>query len=279
MTVPAEPPQPIVTAFKDELTGRGYVEGENITYAYLEAGTPIQSFVDQGVDMIVTFTNGQTTEALAATETIPVIGARFTYAVESGYAESLAEPGGNFTGVDIGPLAPQAIELMLEMFPETQKIYIPMQIGYPTAEIGIPQIEPIAEEHGVELLVERFENADGVEAALEALPEDVDAIFTFAGSLTASVPLMVETATERGIPSAGTAGEGLILVYGADSVRNGELAAGLADQVLKGANPGELPIQFGESSIIINLQSADAAGVEIADNFLTRADTIIRAEA
>lgn len=280
--------QPVIEGLKEGMAELGYTEGQNITYlsreitSESELQAAAQAYVSDGVDLIFTVTNGATAAALEATETIPVVAGIVTYAVESGYAESLAQPGGNFTGVDIGPVTVARFELLLEMFPDLQQVYIPMQEGYAPAVIGLEAIRPIAEAAGVELVVEYFTTTEQVPPAIENLPADVDAIFTLPDIFVGSGYLLAwaQKAIERGIPHAHitSANLGPLFSYGANVFANGRQAAHLVDLIFDGAAPGELPVEIGEFYLIINLQTAEAAGLEVGDQFLNRANEIIRGD-
>lgn len=279
--------QPVADGLIAGMSELGYEEGVNITYVYAEITTEAdlqpaaEAFVEQSVDLIFTATNGATEAALAATDTIPVVAGLVMHSVESGYADSLSQPGGNYTAVDIGPVTPRRFQLLIEMFPDIERVYIPVQTDYPPSEFGLAAIIPIAEELGIELVIERFTDPSAVEPAIHNIPEDVDAIFTLpdifvSGDLNA----WSEEAIARHIPHThiNQPQRGPLFTYGSEFYSNGFQSANLVNQILLGANPGELPIEIGEFFLHINLRTAEAAGIEIPDEFLNRANEIIRVE-
>lgn len=277
-----------VEGFIEGMAERNYVEGENVTYVQPEIASEsdlaaaAQVLVEQEVDLIMTVTNGAVEAALSATDSIPIVSGLVMYSVESGYAASLSQPGGNFTAVDIGSVIARRFDLMLEMFPDIQKVYIPMEVGYTTAEFSLDLIRPLAEELGVELVVEEFTARDQVLPAIASLPDDIDAIYTMPDTYVSNqfIPQWAGAAISRGIPHAHVSlyPTGPLIAYGPNMYVNGFQAARLADQILQGANPGELPIEIGEFYLVINLQTAEAAGLEVPDNILERANEIIRSE-
>lgn len=277
-----------IEGFQAGMVERGYTDGQNISYIN-EVGTnreeqaaAAERLVGANPDLIVALTNATIDPVLADTDTIPVVGMLVNFPVESGYADSLAQPGGNFTGVDNGPVTLRAFQLLKEMFPDIQKVYVPIEDGYIVAEAGLELIQPLAEELGVELEVARLSSVDEVAPAIEGLGDDIDAIFSMPGVIARGEILATwtEGAIARQIPHIYVGSNvGPVFNYGPDSYRQGQQIANLVDQILKGANPGDIPIEVGEVYLTINLPTAEAAGLEIPDRFLNQADQIIREEA
>ncbi len=276
--------QPAVDGFIDGMTELGYTEGENITYIYAEEGAELAdtatSYVEQDVDLILSVTSTATLVATDTTDTIPIVAAIIPYSVELGLAESLAEPGRNYTGVDIGPVTLQRFQLLIEMFPDVEQVYIPSRAVDATTQVDLQLLRPLAEDLGVELVVEEFTSGEEVESAIDTLPEGIDAIFTPNDVVVASRLLAnwSQKAIELGIPHthASRAHLGPIFTFGPNLYANGFQASNLVHQVLEGTPVGEVPIQIGEFYLTINLQTAEAANLEISDDFLGRANDIIR---
>jgi len=285
-------PSPVLQMVVDGVVARmkelGYVEGQNIKYVSItitsevpdEILKEVKTFIAQGVDVIVPMTNGVTEASLAATDTIPIVSPFVLYTVELGYADSLTHPGGNFTAVEIGPIIPRRLEFLLEMFPNTKRVYVPYQKGYVTAETSLKVLRPIADKLGVKLVEQGFSTEAEARVGLSSIPDNIDAIFLVPDILVGVVLLsdVDKIAIEHKIPASHLTqpDAGQLFTYGPDLYLNGVQGARLIDEVLKGGAPGNIPVEIGEFTLVFNLQTAKAIGIEIPDAFLSRADKIIR---
>ena len=141
---------------------------------------------------------------------------------------------------------------------------------------------PIANNYTIDQLVEiitrETRTSEEVMAAIEQIPEEADAIFLLPDSLTGlhntdfvKLPLPIS-----GPNPIDTSRDGLLTSYGMDQILSGKQAARLADQILRGAKPADLPVEMAEFSLAINLQTAETIGLDISDEILLQADIIIR---
>ena len=275
--------QSVVDSFVSGLASLGYKDGENVTYLHPDAITEdqiqatTQSLVAQKPDLIFALTNVSTEASLAATKTIPIV-CLATGIVELHYVKTLASPGGNMTCVDIGPTTARRLQVLLEMFPKLHKLYVPYEQGYVTAENALKDLRAAAAQSNIELVVVPEKTEDDVKAAIQNMPDDVDAVFTLPdpldGPFTSQLSAM---AIQRGIPFSGNGSidQGPLMTYGQDTTANGQLLSHLADQVFKGATVGELPAELGEFTLAINLKTANAAHLQVSDAILQRANQII----
>jgi putative ABC transport system substrate-binding protein len=276
--------QSVVDSFVSGLANMGYKDGQNVTYLHPEPiaegeiQSATQALVAQEPDLIFALTNISTEASLAATKTIPIV-CLATGVVELHYVKTLAAPGGNMTCVDIGPTTSRRLQVLLEMFPNLHKVYVPDEEGYITAENALKDLRAAAGQSGIELVVVPEKTDDDVKAAIQNMPADIDAIFTLPDPLDGPfTPQFSELAIQRGIPFSGNGSveQGPIMTYGQDTVANGQLLSHLADQVFKGATVGDLPVELGEFTLAVNLKTANAAHLEISDAILQRANQIVR---
>jgi putative ABC transport system substrate-binding protein len=287
----------ITDIFQAKMTELGYVEGTNITYdvrtmdfdmAGYQAAT--QDFVKEGVDLILCFPTEASQEAQKATQgtNIPVV---FTFAFTegTGLVDSVTAPGGNVTGVRYpGPdLALKRFEVMMQMAPQTKRVWIPYQMGYPVVEPQMEAIRPVAQAAGVTLIEFPANNAAELQAELDARAgrEDVgiDAILFLSEPLAVTpepFEVMAKFAYEHKIPIGGAmmVSGGYSSIFGivGDIVSSGNEAALIADKIFKGTNPATIPVVSAESFFQINYKAAQDLGVTIPEGLLAQANEVTR---
>jgi len=287
----------IADNFKTKLTELGYVEGEDITYDVRQmdfdmAGyqAAAKDFVDAGVDLILVYPTEATQEVQKATQgtNIPVVFS-FAFVEGTGLVDSLTAPGGNVTGVRYpGPdLALKRFEVMMQMAPETKRLWIPYQKGYPITEPQMEALRPVAQAAGVTLIEFQAQDLAALQAELDRFAglEDVgfDAIMFLSEPMTvtpAPFEAIAKFAYERKIPMGGAmmiSGDYASL-YGivGDIVSSGVEAALIADKIFKGTSPATIPVVSAESFFQIHTTAAKAMGVTVPEGLLAQANQVLR---
>jgi putative ABC transport system substrate-binding protein len=282
-------------AFHQGLRDLGYVEGRNLVIEYRSAEGKLErlpalaaELVALKVDVIVA--GGGTPAALAAkqaTKTIPIVFVPLADPVTSGLVTSLARPGGNVTGLSVllPELVGKCLEQLTQAVPGVSRVAVLWQPGaYPerTGKDMLKGADVAARALGVRL---QFLEARG--------PADFDRAFSDmtrarAGALTVLTSNMllgerrrlVDLAAKNRLPAVYTWREfvdaGGLMSYGADLADSFRRAATYVDKILKGARPGDLPIeQPTKFELVINLKTAKALGLTIPPSLLARADQII----
>ena len=279
----------VFEGFKAEMAERGYVEGQNVTYIYHGVIKPdpqvvdreVKSLLDQKVDLFLTLGTLPTLTAKKAVEgtNIPVVFAPVINPVEEGVVASITQPGGNVTGVQNGNTIPKAMEWLHKIAPQATKIHV---IYHPEDEVALTTIAVLPETAatlGVELVLDEVHSPEEAIAAIEALPKDA-AIFMVPTPRLDPGDARIEAAVKRGLAVGSTNSSqlkvGAIVTYGANFSAMGKQAAGLVDQILKGTKPADLPVETAEYFLDINLQTAQAIGLDIPDEILRQAATVVR---
>ena len=292
LLVPHEITLNIFDTYRLEMAELGYIEGENVTY--VQKGPP-ENFVDmlqmpaqlveEDVDLIAVIATEGGLITQAATDEIPILFVAGDLPVEAGLVESLDHPGGNVTGViATGPEA-RRLQLFLEMVPDMQRIYLPHSMGDVMADNSVREIETAAEDFGIELVPYLVHDEAEVRAAIENIPDDVDGIF-LPQDLTVAAEMVAwsEAAIDKRLPTSSPGvGEDLesgiqvdvLMSYGLSVNDLAERAARLTSQILRGANPGDLPIESAEYYLMVNVAAAEAIGVEIPDHILEQANSVV----
>jgi putative ABC transport system substrate-binding protein len=273
--------------FKEGMTELGYIEGENITYIYEGLSDSIdrldsiaQGLVAADVDLILSITTPATQAAQRATAgtDIPVVFVPVTDPVGAGLVDSLKQPGDNITGVTFGAQEGRRLEWLVQIVPTIEQIYIPYNPEDRSAVLALEMASAAATTLGVELITRQARDHEEITAAIENIPEEADAIFILPDSLVAG---RIAEFVELQLPLSGanpTLVEncGVFTSYGMEQTSSGKQAARLADQVLRGVKPSDLPVETAEFYLAINLKTAKAIGLDIRDEILLQANIIVR---
>jgi len=283
--------QPFATALREGLREQGWIEGRDFVFVSRFAeghlnGLPelAAELVRQQVDVIVTGSNPGALAARRATDTIPIVMVTTGDPVLGGIVESLARPGRNLTGVTaLGEeLNVKRLELLKQAFPSIARVAILANPDSPYTDSFLRALRIAAPRLRVELLVLEAREPDALEAKFaemssarcDALLVPPDVMF-----ITHRARVSTLAATHR-IPAIYGEHEfvavGGLMFYGASLPSMYRRAATFVDRILKGARPADLPIeQPTQLELAINLGTAKALGLTIADAVLARADEVI----
>jgi putative ABC transport system substrate-binding protein len=279
-----------VEAFKEGMAELGYVEGENVTYIYEgPAGVDkldavAQGLVEANVDLILSLTTPATKAAQQATAStdIPVVFVPVTDPVGAGIVDSLTKPGGNTTGITYTSQEGRRLEWLIQIDPTIEQVYIVYNPEDQSPVLALETVSETATQLGIELITRQASTTEEAAVAFENIPEEADAIFFLPDSVVnARITEWLEMAAQLKLPTSGSntalAEDGTLTAYGIDlTVSTRQEAARLADQILRGIKPGDLPVEMAEFYLAINLKTAEAIGLDIPDEILLQADIIIR---
>ena len=278
-------------AFRQGLRELGYVEGQNFVIEYRSADGRPERFpglatelVRLKVDLIVTRGTPAVLAAKNATGSIPIVMA--TSADPTGFAivSSLARPGGNVTGLSTiaVELAGKRLELLKEAIPRIARIAQLANMSSPVSVSQWRQIEVAARSLGLEpQLLDVRAPEDLARAFDTAIKQRADAVLVVNDTLTqTNVRRIVDLSAKHRLPSIFTSREfvdaGGLMAYGPNFTDLYRRAATYVDKILKGAKPGDLPVeQPTKFELVINLKTAKALGLTIPQSVLQRADQLI----
>jgi putative tryptophan/tyrosine transport system substrate-binding protein len=284
-----DPEQPSVRAFVHALRDLGYVEGQNLILERRSAeGHPeryreiFEDLVRLNVDVIVTVAP-MIWEAKAITTTVPIVMATSTVdVVNLGLVSSLAKPGGNITG-NIGLFEEsdaKRLQLLKEMLPRASRVACLSRIEEWESPWG-QSVEAAAQRLGLTMVLAAH-TPDHYEAALALITgSSVDALFVYPGANQyGNRKMLVDFASKNRLPDSHGFREaveiGGLMSYGADVPTLWRSAATYVDKILKGANPGELPImQPTKFAFVINRRTADALGIPVPPSLIALTDEVI----
>ena len=275
-------------ALMDGLQALGYVEGKNI---HVELRVPRKpedlaemaaDLVNRKVDVIVT-TGPQPIEAARrATATIPIVIVACDRADR--LVASIARPGGNITGMACisADLATKRLQLLQQSVPSCSRVSVLFNSGVPAKVEEFRDIQAAAKTMGIELQSAEVRDSAGFVTAFAAIKAgNAQALLALAEPLTLfHLKEIAEFAAEQRLPSMYGFREfcdaGGLLSYGTRREDNFRRAANLVDKILRGAKPGDLPIEQPERfQLVVNRKTAQAIGVQLSPVTMLRADKII----
>lgn len=277
--------------FRQALRELGYSEERNIAFEYRWAAGDYEKldiFATQlariDVDVILASGTPAAQAAERATQTIPIVLVDVGDPVGSELVASLTHPGGNITGLSLvtRDLAAKRLQLLMEIIPGLARVGVLWNPANSDAAAMLKEVEVGAQGFGVQLQSLEARSPEGVEDALDAaLRERVGALIVLEDPLTAAHPgRVVEWAARQRLPAIyglkPFAEAGGLMSYGANYADLYRRAATFVDRILKGAEPGDLPMeQLTKPDLVINLATAKALGLTIPSSLLLRADQVI----
>lgn len=278
-------------AFKQGLRDLGWVEGKSIEfdYRYAEGNADrlpglAADLVHLNVDVIVTATATDGMSAKNATKTIPIVIAAAGDPVALGLVASLARPGGNVTGLSqMSPeLAGKRLALLREIIPKLSLVAALWNPDSRTSVLNWKEIQLAARQLGIQLHSAEVRNIKDFDRAVsEASAARAGALAILPNPvIVTNLKRVADLAAKSRLPSIMHVREfpdsGGLVGLGPDRSDQFRRAAAYVDKILKGAKPGDLPIeQPTKFELVINLKTAKAIGLAIPPSVLLRADRVI----
>jgi putative ABC transport system substrate-binding protein len=279
-----------LAAFRNALTRLGWSEGSNLRIEVRWGAadpdrirTLAKELVDLRPDAIFNQTTPVTDALARVTQTIPIVFVYVADPIGSGFAASLARPGRNITGFTyVEPTTGgKWVELLKEIAPRTA--HVALLFNPETApKFYMPSIQAAASSFAVEASVAPVHARDEIAGVIAAQARSPGGGLIVMPDVfnDANGELIIALATSSGVPAIYPrpvfAETGGLIAYGADLAEQFRQAAGYIDRILKGANPGDLPVQRPTKfELVINLKTAKALGLTIPPTVLALADEVI----
>jgi putative ABC transport system substrate-binding protein len=280
-----------VQAFREGLRAQGYVEGRNIEIDdhFLVDRYPLlpdaaAKLSTAKVDVILSYGSTATTAAARASTTIPIVAITGSDPVAARYAESLARPGKNITGIAMvtAELGLKRLQLLKQLVPGVRVVGVPFNPESVREEAGFKKLESEGRNLGLEL-----------RAVMVRLPQDMDSAIQNAAKMgvgafapspstmfAANARLLTDAIRKTNLPAIYVIDDfsrvGGLLSYGPSFREAFRHAAVFVDKILKGAKPAELAFeQPTKFDLIVNLKTAKALGLTVPKELLLRADEVI----
>lgn len=271
--------------FKDALADAGYVEGQNVTYDMQDAqGEPAnatliaQKFVGDNVDMIFAIATPTAQAAVNETTEIPIVFGAVTDPVSAELVTNAEAPEANVTGAsDKLPLQPH-LDLIKALVPEVKTIGLIYNAGEANSVALVEEEKTLAAAMGIEVVEATAANTAEVLAAAQSLVGRVDAVSVLTdNTVVEAFESVVQVCEENKIPliagDIDSVERGAIAAYAFDYYDHGYQAGQMAVKVLQGTPISEIPVEYAQDlKLAINEAAAEAMGVTIPDDLLSKAD-------
>jgi putative ABC transport system substrate-binding protein len=271
----------------DQLAEEGFVDGENMTVDYQNAQndqtilkTICQKFASGNYDLIIAIATPSAQAALGETTEIPIVFSAVTDPLAAELVDSLEAPGGNVTGTSDAVSAEMIMDLALEITPDIKTI----GALYNTSEVNsvsvINDLKEYAAAKGLTVVEGPVMNASEVQQSATYLAGKVDAVFSPIDNTVASaMPIITKTLNDAKIPfyvgADSMVNDGGLATYGINYTVLGKETGKMAAEVLKGGDPGTMPVMtMKDMDIYINQKTADQIGVVFPQSVLDKATVL-----
>ena len=268
----------------DELAAAGFVSGQNLTVDYQNAqGNPVtaaqiaRQFAGARPDVIVAIATPSAQAAAAATRTVPIVFCAVSDPVGAKLVSHLDRPGGNVTGTrDFPPLAEQ-LDLIRELSPAAQRLGVIYNPGETNSVSMVAALKPLASARGFQVIEAAAPKSGDVLSAARQLAGKAEAIYIpLDNTVVSALEAVIKIGRETKIPvySADTdsVGRGTVAALGFDYYDVGRQTGQQVGRVLRGEQPGDLPVEgVRKLGLFLNPQAAAAMGVTVPDAVRRRA--------
>jgi putative ABC transport system substrate-binding protein len=288
-----ETAHPYVQAFQRGLKDLGWIEGQNIVIEWRFSGGRAELLPDLAaelvrlrVDLIVVPSSPTALAAKNATKTIPLVTVAVGDPVALGLVASLARPGGNITGLtnSVGPeIAGKQLELLKEVVPRVSRMAVLWNPNTRGNALALRETEIAARALGLELQPLEARSLNDFDRAFAAMTAKRAGALLVLGDVMFSTHRnrLADLAAKNRLPAMYAAREsveaGWLMSYGPNTPELFRRAAAYVDKILKGAKPGDLPIeQPSKFELVINVKTAKALGLTMPPSLLQRADEVIQ---
>jgi putative ABC transport system substrate-binding protein len=278
-------------ALVEALRNLGWFDGRNVTVDHRFTGSGQEriqrsaaELVASNPDVIDSVGGAALAALLAATHTIPIVFTNVGDAVAGGFVTSLARPGGNLTGVTTvdAPIAGKWAQLLKEIAPQTVRVTILMEPGNPTQRLEADAVIAAAPGVGLTAAAAGIIEIGDYEREIGAAAREPGGALVVLPNVVANNNLdrIQRLAARHRLPAVYSfpiyARYGGLISYGPDNLVLIRQAAGYLDKILRGARPGDLPVEQPTRFVLaVNMRTAKALGLTVPQSLLAQADEVI----
>ena len=276
--------------FKERLAELGYVDGEHVAFVYNgpagrgpKLAEEAKRLVEAKVDLIFASSTPATQAAKKATEGhgIAVVFGPVNDPIAAAVVSSLQRPGGNVTGVKLPSSGAKRLEWLTKVHHTTKAVVVPYNPADKSSTVSAEMARKAADLLGIEVIAKPVHNPTELDSLLGNLPDRVNAMFLPRDAMiTNRLPAISKAAIANrvalSVPGLNQVNNGGFVSYGFAHHEVGRRAAELADKIIGGSAPGDIPVAIAKSFLAINLKTAAQIGVKVPEAYLKQARTIVR---
>jgi ABC-type uncharacterized transport system substrate-binding protein len=285
---------PTMNAFRQGMRELGYIEGQTFALEPRYAAGKTELMPEQaaelerlGVDVIVAGPFAALQAAKSSTSRVPIIMTPSADPTATGIVKSLTRPGGNITGITemMPELTPQRLRMLKQIVPTMSRVAVLWQPGTLTEDVfkhALQETQSVARSLGVQIQMVEAARVDDLDAAFSAMAkEQAEGLIVLVNPMFVGQRQQIaERAAKQRLPAIYEwtffVQSGGLVSYGADVLDVYRRAAGLVDKILKGAKPGDLPVERPTRvDTGVNLKAAKALGVVIPESIVKEAVLVI----
>ena len=278
------------SGFKNKMTEYGWIENKNIEYFSLGAAKKIsnlksivKSVIEKNPDLILVSSTPATKEVKKQLKNkeIPVIFCPVNDPVGSGILSNPSMPEGLLTGIRLPKSDYKRFEWLHYIVPNVKSVLIPFSPKDGSSIATLNNIKDIAKELNIKIIKKNFTDKTKIEDFLLDIPKSIDAIFLPRDSRVENkivdfVKLSLERKLPLSAPSYQQVQKGALFTYGFIHTELGAQAARMADKVLKGVKPADIPVKIGNTYLVLNEDTAKAIGIDFPQKAINNAKLIIK---
>lgn len=284
---------PLLAGFKAGLRERGYIEGQDVEYVFngvvegggeLDAAMALLAARKPDLVYAAPFVAAQAAQRLCRERSIPLLFGPANNVVQGKLVRDLKHPGENATGVMLADSEAKRLQWSVEIAPQIRNVLVPYNPEDTSALASLETARQGAAGLGLKLLARTVRNQAEIDALIAQWPEGVDSVYLPRdGMVMSRIKDFAELAIRKKmVLSTGTrvsyVEQGALFSYGFDDKEITRQVARLADQILKGKKPGDLPVETAEDYLAVNLRTAKAIGLVVDKRILGLAHRVIRPE-
>ncbi|MGM0369168.1 MAG: ABC transporter substrate-binding protein [Bacillota bacterium] len=275
--------------FKDFLSEQGYEEGTDVVYDYQNAQgdmstaqTIAKSFSQKDLDLILAIATPTSQAVANSIKDTPILITAVTDPKSAGLVEDMEQPGANLTGTsDLTPVGKQ-LDLFNKLERDTKEIGILYNSGETNSVFLKDLAKEKAEELGLKLIEAPVTSSSEVYQTAQSLVGRVDGIYVPTdNTIVSAIQSVIKVTNNNDLPlivaDNNSVKEGALATLGIDYYKLGEQTGAMAQEVLNGANPGEIPIQrIEDADLILNLEAAEKTNIEVPQSLIDDAKKVIK---
>jgi putative ABC transport system substrate-binding protein len=274
---------------REGLAAEGFVDGETIRFVFESAqGSPATAvqiarrFVGEAPAVIVPISTPSAQAVAAATQDIPVVFSSVTDPVGAKLVTDAAHPGGNVTGMsNLTPIG-RHLDLVREILPELKRLGVVHNPGEANSRTLLKLLEAEAPARGITIVEAPAAKSADVQEAARSLVGRADAIYVQTdNTVVTALEALVQVGRENRLPviagDIDSVPRGAIAALGFDYLDVGRQTGRMVARVLRGEQPGDMPVEFAQTlELAVNPAAAEAMGVTLPEAVMARADIVVR---